>query len=242
VVISRRELLKRAGMAVGVMFVAGFPSKVRGAGKEKMALAETREYVLPPLPYAYDALEPYLDKETLGFHHDKHHAAYVKGLNTALARLAEARAKNDLAAAGDLARAVAFHGSGHVLHCLYWTSMKPRGGGVPGGTLAQMISRDFGSLDAFRNEFATVTKGIQGSGWGVLAWEPLGQRLIVLGVEKHENLYVAGSVPLLVCDVWEHAYYLKYQNRRPDYVDAFLANLADWEAAARRLEAVLARG
>jgi Fe-Mn family superoxide dismutase len=200
---------------------------------------EGGKYTLPKLPYAYDALDPVLDKRTLEFHHDKHHAAYVAGLNTTLEKLAAARAANDLANIRGLSRNLAFNGAGHVLHCLFWNSMKPGGGEKPQGDLAGMLARDFGSAESAMAQFAAATKDVEASGWGVLAYEPVGERLLILQAERHEDLTTWSAVPLLVCDVWEHAYYLQYQNNRAGWVDNFM-KVANWEFAAARLRA--ARG
>lgn len=229
-------------LAAGDAF-AQKPPPAKGAGstgaKTGAAAAEgnvtPREYVLPPLPYAKNALDGYLSAEILELHHDKHHAGYVKGLNEALASMADARKKGDFAQIKSLERALAFHGSGHVLHTLYWNSMSPKGGGTPGGELAQAINASFGSFDAFRKQFAAATKAAEASSWGVLAWEPLGNRLLTLAVEDHQNMTVQGAVPLLVCDVWEHAYYLRYKNDRGTYVDKFF-DVANWNFAAKRLQ------
>lgn len=193
-----------------------------------------QEYTLAPLPYANNALDGYLSAEILELHHDKHHAGYVAGLNKALSDLAEARKSGNLGGVKALSRAVAFHGSGHVLHTIYWNSMSPNGGGDPQGDLKAALEADFGSVDAFRKHFAEATKNAEASGWGVLAYEPLGDRLVVLAAEVHQQMTVQGTVPLLVCDVWEHAYYLRYQNRRPEYVDKFF-DVINWSYAAERL-------
>jgi Fe-Mn family superoxide dismutase len=197
---------------------------------------QPREYTLAPLPYAKNALDGYLSAEILELHHGKHHAGYVKGLNDALASLQAARGKGDFANIKALERAVAFHGSGHVLHTLYWNSMSPKGGGAPTGELKQAIEASFGSVDAFRKQFAAATKAAEASSWGVLAWEPLGNRLITLAVEDHQNMTVQGAVPLMVCDVWEHAYYLRYKADRGTYVDKFF-DVVNWSYAADRLQA-----
>lgn len=198
-------------------------------------MSQPAEYTLAPLPYANNALDGYLSSEILELHHDKHHAGYVAGLNKALADLAQARADGNLGAVKALSRNVAFHGSGHVLHTIYWNSMSPSGGGAPTGELASAIQASFGSVDAFRAQFAEVTKQAEASGWGVLAYEPLGNRLLVLAAEVHQQMAVQGAVPLVVCDVWEHAYYLRYQNRRPEYVDKFF-DVINWAYAAERLQ------
>lgn len=207
-----------------------------GTGTATAGAVKVREYVLPPLPYAKNALDGYLSAEILELHHDKHHAGYVKGLNDALAGLEQARSKGDFANIKPLERALAFHGSGHILHSLYWNSMSPNGGGAPTGDLKQAIDASFGSVDAFRKQFAAATKAAEASSWGVLAWEPLGNRLLTLAVEDHQNMTVQGAVPLLVCDVWEHAYYLRYKNDRGTYVDKFW-DVVNWNYAAQRLQA-----
>ncbi len=200
------------------------------------------KYELPPLPYAYDALEPYIDEQTMRLHHDKHHQGYVNGLNTALEKLEAARNSGDFSAVKALSKAAAFHGSGHLLHSIFWPNMAPAGnggGGEPDGELAQQINRDFGSFDKFKAHFSAAAKAVEGSGWGLLVWEPNGGLLEVLQAEKHQNLTQWGVVPLLVLDVWEHAYYLKYQNNRGQYVDNWW-NVVNWADVAERFKA--ARG
>ncbi|MBK6940748.1 MAG: superoxide dismutase [Planctomycetes bacterium] len=206
------------------------------ASDDAAARAAPAEITLPPLPYAKDALDGYLSAEILGLHHEKHHGAAVKGLNEALAALSESRAKNDYGRIKDLTRAVAFNGSSHILHSLYWDSMSPKGGGEPGADLAKELERSFGSVDAFRKQFAAAAKNAEASGWGILAYEPMLDRCVVLAAESHQQMALVGAIPLLVCDVWEHAYYLRYQNKRADYVDGFWT-VANWEFAGRRLTA-----
>jgi Fe-Mn family superoxide dismutase len=246
---ARRSLLQLAG---GAALLALAPAAAQAqaqaqsapkAGKQAAppapappAAAAAKPYELPPLPYAANALDGYLSAEILTLHHGKHHAGYVKGLNDALAALADARAKGDFATIKGLERNLAFHGSGHVLHTLYWNSLSPAGGGAPkAGPLAAAIDRDFGSLDGFRRQFAEATKAAEASSWGVLAYEPLGDRLVTLAVEDHQNMAFQGATPLIVCDVWEHAYYLRYQNRRAEYVDRFW-DVVNWAFAEERLE------
>ena len=188
---------------------------------------------LPPLPYDYDALEPHIDEATMRLHHDKHHAAYVAGLNNAEAKLEAARQSGDFALVKHWEREVAFHGSGHFMHKLFWPTMSPNGGGEPSGDLAGAIERDFGSYEAFKNHYVANATAVEGSGWGVLAYQTMSGQLVILGVEKHQDLTQFGCLPLLVLDVWEHAYYLKYQNRRPDYVKAFF-NVIDWNFVAQQ--------
>jgi len=195
-------------------------------------------YTLPPLPYDYNALEPYIDEQTMRIHHDKHHQAYVDGLNKALEGLAKARETGDFAAVQQLSRLVAFHGGGHYNHSVFWTIMAPPGrggGGEPTGALREQIEKDFGSFDAFKKHFSAASVAVEGSGWGVLAWHHAAGALTIQTMMNQQNLTILGSYPILMLDVWEHAYYLKYQNRRADYVAAFW-NVINWEAVAQRLE------
>jgi len=196
---------------------------------------ESGKYTLPKLPYAYDALAPLYEARTLEIHHTRHHAGYVRGLNATLDKLAAARSAGDYAAIKPLSRDLAFHGSGHLLHCLFWHSMTAKGSAVP-ADLAKAMERDFGRVETAQEHFAAATNAVEGSGWGVLAYEPVAEKLLVLQCEKHQNLTIWGAVPLLVADVWEHAYYLQYANRRADWVAAFM-KLANWGFASRRLAA-----
>jgi Fe-Mn family superoxide dismutase len=194
-------------------------------------------YELPPLPYEYGALEPYYDEQTLRLHHDIHHAGYVKGLNAAEEKLAGMLKAGDYSAVKPVCKELAFHGSGHTLHSIFWTNMKPGGGGDPSGKLAELIKKCFGSVDAFKAMFLAATNAVEGSGWGVLAYRSTDDSLLVLQAEKHENLTQWGIQPILVLDVWEHAYYLKYQNKRPEWTKAFIESLVDWDNVAKRLAA-----
>jgi superoxide dismutase, Fe-Mn family len=191
------------------------------------------EYKLAPLPYAYEALEPHIDAQTMHLHHDIHHQAYVNGLNNALKKLEDARLTNDFALVKHWEREVAFHGSGHVLHDIFWQIMGPNKGGEPTGVLANALKEAFGSFDNFKNHFSAAANQVEGSGWGVLAYNQHLGALHILQAEKHQDLTVWGAYPLLVVDVWEHAYYLKYQNKRPDYVKAFF-NVINWDEVANR--------
>jgi len=196
---------------------------------------ENGKYKLPPLPYAYDALEPFYDEQTLRLHHDKHHAAYVAGANAAMEKLEAARKNNDFSSVKAASRDLAFNGSGHILHTLFWHSMKPGGneGQMP-EELKNAFKESLNSADAGLAQFAAATKAVEASGWGILAFEPVSQKIVVLQCERHQDLTIWGVVPLLVCDVWEHAYYLKYQNARPQWVDNFM-KIANWDFAAQRL-------
>jgi Fe-Mn family superoxide dismutase len=226
-----------AGMA-GALALMGSPASAAGPeGSAGMARGMPSKPSLPSLPYAYDALEPVIDAQTLKLHHDKHHAGYVKGFIAALEGLEKARRDGDYAAIKALSRAAAFHGSGHVFHSIYWESMKPGGGAKPSTSLLKAIERDFGSMKAMEAQFKAVTKAVEASGWGVLAMEPMTGRLMILQAEKHQDLTIWGCQPLMVCDVWEHAYYLNYQNRRGDYVDKF-CTIIDWGKVSKRCEAM----
>ncbi len=192
-------------------------------------------YQLPELPYAYDALEPHYDEVTVRLHHDIHHKGYVDGLNNAEAKLAEAREKGDFGLVKHWERELAFHGSGHLLHTLFWTNMTPDGGGTPAGSLEERISQDFGSFEAFKKQFSAAAVAVEGSGWAVLVWNPEFKKLEILQAEKHQNLTQWGAVPLLTVDVWEHAYYLKYQNKRAAWVETWW-NLVNWADVSQRFD------
>ena len=230
--LSRRDALWSLGFGAAVLGAAELLSS-------GVSAAEGAPYELPRLPYPYGALAPTLSEEILRVHHDRHHAGYVNGLNKTLAALDQARAAGDFSAIRTLSRNLTFHASGHILHSLYWTSMRPGRAIQPRGALRQALERDFGSIQKFLAHFAAAAKAVEGSGWAALVFEPLGKRLLVLQVQNHQNLAIWGSVPLLVCDVWEHAYYLQYGNNRGAYVDAF-CRIIDWEWVARRYAAATA--
>ncbi|WP_369228612.1 superoxide dismutase (plasmid) [Streptomyces sp. R39] len=195
-------------------------------------------YALPDLPYDYAALEPAITGQILELHHAKHHAAYVKGANDTLEQIAEARDKDQITPTSlvGLEKTFAFNLSGHVLHSIFWQNLSPDGGDRPDGALADAIDEHFGGFEQFKKQLTTATASVQGSGWGVLAWEPLGKRLIVEQVYDHHGNVGQGSTPLLVFDAWEHAYYLQYKNVRPDYVTK-LWDLVNWEDVTARYSA-----
>ena len=203
-------------------------------------------YQLAPLPYAYDALEPYLDARTLEIHHDKHHATYLANLNKALEASPDLqkRPPEDLLKAlhvvpENLRTAVRNSGGGFVNHNFYWESMAPQAGGEPpaGSKLAGMIQKAFGEFAAFKDKFTASTVARFGSGWGWLSVDKQGQ-LVVGSTSNQDSPLTEGLTPLLTCDVWEHAYYLKYQNRRADYVAAWW-DLVNWQKVAERCDAAL---
>ena len=194
------------------------------------------KYTLPDLSYDYGALEPNISGRIMELHHDKHHLAYVNGANTALDLLAEARDKNDLTWVNKLQKDLAFNLAGHVNHTVFWRNMSPEGGDKPIGELAAAIDEFFGSYDGFRAHFTASALGIQGSGWSILAWDVLGQKLIIEQLYDHQGNLAPGSIPLLMLDMWEHAFYLDYQNVKGEYVKAFW-NIVSWPDVMARFEA-----
>ena len=195
------------------------------------------KYVLPDLSYDYGALEPNISGRIMELHHDKHHLAYVNGANSALDALAEARDKNDLTMVNKFQKDLAFNLAGHVNHTVFWKNMSPEGGDKPTGELSAAIDEFFGTFDAFKAHFSASALGIQGSGWSILVWDILGQKLIIEQLYDHQGNLSVGSIPLLMLDMWEHAFYLDYQNVKPEYVKAFW-NIVNWaDVQARFLEA-----
>ena len=193
-------------------------------------------YTLPDLPYDYSALEPAISGQILELHHGKHHAAYVTGANTTLDKLAEARAAGDFGTIVGLEKTLAFNLSGHILHSIYWQNMSPDGGGEPDGDLAAVITEDFGSYEAFKKQLSQATTLVQGSGWGLLSYEPVAGKLIIQQVYDHHANVGIGAIPLLTIDAWEHAYYLQYKNVRADYVEKFW-DVVNWADVSARFAA-----
>jgi Fe-Mn family superoxide dismutase len=193
------------------------------------------KYTLPDLAYDFAALEPHISGRIMQLHHGKHHAAYVTGANATLDLMAEAREKNDLTWINKLQKDLAFNLGGHVNHSIFWKNLSASGGDKPTGELAAAIDEYFGSFDGFRAHFSANAMGIQGSGWSILAWDVLGQRLIIEQLYDQQGNLVAASVPLLMLDMWEHAFYLDYQNVKADYVAAFW-NIVSWQDVQARFE------
>ncbi|GGH34678.1 superoxide dismutase [Microbacterium album] len=193
-------------------------------------------YTLPDLPYDYAALEPHISGKIMELHHDKHHAAYVAGANTALEQLAAARESGDFANVNKLEKDLAFHLGGHTNHTIFWNNLSPEGGGEPEGELAAAIADQFGSFAAFQAHFAAVANGIQGSGWSVLGWDAIGERLAIFQLFDQQANVPLGITPLLMLDMWEHAFYLDYLNVKAEYVKAFW-NIANWQDVAARFGA-----
>lgn len=222
---------------------AMFPISALSASKTKIkAFEETvndnREYILPALPYDYNSLEPYIDEQTMRLHHTKHHQAYVNGLNTAHKKIQEAISSGDFSTIKHWERELAFNGGGHFLHSLFWKVMGPKQG-KPSKELENYIINSFGSFENFKKLFKSASLAVEGSGWGILHYEPVKDSLIVMQAERQGNLSQWITVPVLPIDVWEHAYYLKYQNRRADYIDAFF-NVINWEYVSEHFENILA--
>lgn len=195
-------------------------------------------YTLPKLPYANNALEPHIDARTMEIHHDKHHNAYVTNLNAALEgkgvkdQSIEDLCRNIESVPADIRAAVRNNGGGHANHSLFWLIMSPQGGGKPAGELAAAIDAELGGFDKFKEDFSKAGATRFGSGWAWLSVDKAG-KLSVESTPNQDNPYMAGKTPILGLDVWEHAYYLNYQNRRPDYIAAFY-NVIDWKAVGER--------
>lgn len=252
--ITRRRAIAGVGAAVGAAALSplAFAQQAQALGGSKIDFSSLGydsgkgEYVLPPLPYGYDALEPHLDAQTMEIHHTKHHAGYVAGLNKAVAELKKIREGapgSDPGLIKHWSRELAFHGGGHVNHTLFWVTLTPPDSpgakAGPIGPLATALRESFGSVDAFKAHFTAAANAVEGGGWAWLMYEPVSRRLIVTQMEKQQEIYMTGSVPLLGVDVWEHAYYLRYQNRRADYVKAFW-NVVNWPMVGAML--IAARG
>ena len=193
------------------------------------------KYVLPDLDYDYGQLEPVIIGDINELHHSKHHATYVKGSNDTLDKIAEARDKSDFGSIVGLETTFAFNLAGHTLHSIWWKNLSPDGGDKPDGELAAAIDEHFGSFDGLRAQLNAVSGTIQGSGWGVLAWDPVGQRLVTQQLKDHHSNLSIATTPLLVFDTWEHAYYLQYKNVKTDYLDR-LWNIVNCADVAQRFD------
>ncbi len=250
---NRREVLQGstlalAGLALPSTLAAGSTqAAVAGAPAAAPLVPPPGAFVLPPLPYAYEALEPAIDAETMRLHHGKHHATYVAKLNEAVAAAPELAGKSVEALLRDIARlpetvrtAVRNHGGGHANHSLFWTSMKPGGTTPPAGRLAAAIAAQFGSFDGLREQLTKAAGGVFGSGWAWLLLDK-DRKLGVGTLPNQDSPLSFDQIPLLGIDVWEHAYYLKYQNRRADYIQAFLT-VTDWHTVGRRFDEAVGPG
>ena len=198
-----------------------------------------KKYVLPELPYAYDALEPHISAEIMELHHSKHHQNYVNGANAAREKLEAARKDGSIAAVVTaLSKDLAFNLGGHTNHSLFWENLGPNGGGKPTGALAAAIDADFGSFEEFQKHFAAAALGLQGSGWAVLAYDKIGERLVIEQMTDQQGNLSIDLVPLLLLDMWEHAFYLQYKNVKADYVAA-VWNVFNWDEVAARYAAAV---
>ncbi len=197
-----------------------------------------KTYTLPPLPYPYEALEPYISKQIMTLHHDKHHNAYVTGANAALDKLEKARAGTLQIDIKGTLRDLSFNVGGHKLHSIFWMNMAAAGkggGGAPTGKLADKITQDFGSFDKFKAQFSDAAKAVEGSGWALLLYDHEIDSLVLTQVEKQNFMHLPELPILLGCDVWEHAYYLQYLNDRGKYVEAWW-NVVNWEDVGKRFQ------
>ena len=194
------------------------------------------KYTLPEIDYDSAELAPHISATNMELHHSKHHKAYVDGANTALEKLAEAREKNDFANINKLQKDLAFHLGGHTNHSIFWKNLTPGTEERPTGELAAAIDEYFGSFDAFKAQFNAVALGLQGSGWAFLAWDALGKNLIIEQLYDQQGNIAAGTIPLLMLDMWEHAFYLDYKNVKGDYVTAFW-NIINWADVSARFDA-----
>ena len=235
---TRREALQRTGIAAVIATMGPINTFAADA-----PAAPTGPFTLPKLPYAFDALEPHIDAKTMEIHHDKHHAAYVANLNKAVAGQAGLAGKSEVELVRHLEQvpeairtAVRNNGGGHVNHTLFWQIMKPGGGGQPKGELAKAINALSGSFEKFKEEFTKAATMTFGSGWAWLSVNEGGDGLALQNLPNQDSPYSQGRTPILGLDVWEHAYYLKYQNRRPEYIAAFW-NVINWDEVASRYEA-----
>jgi superoxide dismutase, Fe-Mn family len=242
IMMTRRQAIRSTALIAAASAVAPAvlaQSKSISASATAVAQVVSGPFMLPPLPYAFDALEPHIDARTMEIHHDKHHATYVTNLNKAIAEAPDLGKKSvedllmDLNAVPETIRtAVRNHGGGHCNHTLFWQMMKKGGGGEPKGDLAKAMEKQFGSYSSFKDKLTETATKVFGSGWAWLALGPGGQ-LIVEPTPNQDTPLSAGKQPLLGLDVWEHAYYLKYQNRRPDYIAAWF-NVINWDFVAER--------
>jgi len=193
-------------------------------------------YTLPDLPYDYGALAPHIAGEIMELHHSEHHQTYVNGLNAVLDQLAEARANSSFGAIGGLEKNLAFNLGGHLNHSVFWTNLSPDGGDKPTGELAAAIDDQFGSFDAFQGQFTAAASTIQGSGWAILAKEPIANKLLIFQLFDQQANVPVGLTPVVMLDMWEHAFYLQYKNVKPDYIKAWW-NVINWTDAEARFGA-----
>ncbi len=235
---SRRRFVQQAGAATaGLVLASGAADAAESPGYIDKLTDADGKYAAAPLPFAYEALEPHIDARTVELHYTFHHKPAVAAANKAEEALAKARESNDFALVKHYEKELALQLSSHILHTIYWTSISGKGG-EPTGNLAKAITRDFGSYSKFKAQLIAATAAVEASGWGIVGYHPATDKIMILQCENHQKLTTWGVQPLLVLDVFEHAYYLKYQNRRNDYLGA-IVNLLNWDNAALRLQSAL---
>ena len=236
---DRKEFLTTSAILAGATILPSnsvFAENINNNGIDKLTDANGN-FIHQPLPYNTDHLEPYMDEETLHLHHTFHHGGAVKGANKDIEMIKNVMNSGDLTLADHWTKKLSFHLSSHILHSIFWTNLANKKS-QPTGDLLKRIEKDFGSTNKMQGMIAKISKSIEGSGWGILAYQPYSDNLVVLQCENHQKLTVWGAIPLLVIDVWEHAYYLKYKNRRGDFVDA-LMNIVNWDNVAQRYDIAL---
>ena len=236
---DRKEFLTTSAILAGATILPSnsvFAGNINNNGIDKLT-DEDGNFIHQPLPYNTDYLEPFMDAETLHLHHTFHHGGAVKGANKDIEMIKSVMNSGDLTLADHWTKKLSFHLSSHILHSIFWTNLANKKS-QPTGDLLKRIEKDFGSTNKMQGMIAKISKSIEGSGWGILAYQPYSDNLVVLQCENHHKLTVWGAVPLLVIDVWEHAYYLKYKNKRGDFVDA-LMNIINWDNVAQRYNIAL---
>ncbi|GBG14706.1 superoxide dismutase, Fe-Mn family [Novimethylophilus kurashikiensis] len=235
--ITRREFLQQSAITTAALLAAQ-SAEARPAPALDKFTDDSGKYALQPLPYAYDALEPVIDAKTVELHYHFHHKPAVEAANKAEDALAKARADNDFSLVKHHEKELAYSLSSHILHTLYWNNLNARRSEAS-PRLLKALDRDFGSMDQAKAHLSAAATSVEASGWAILGYHPMTARLMILQCENHQKLTAWGVMPLLVLDVWEHAYYLRYQNRRPEYVKK-LFDIIDWEHVAARYEAATA--
>jgi Fe-Mn family superoxide dismutase len=236
---DRKEFLTTSAILAGATILPSnsvFAENINNNGIDKLT-DEDGNFIHQPLPYNTDYLEPFMDAETLHLHHTFHHGGAVKGANKDIEMIKSVMNSGDFTLADHWTKKLSFHLSSHILHSIFWTNLANKKS-QPTGDLLKRIEKDFGSTNKMQEMIAKISKSIEGSGWGILAYQPYSDNLVVLQCENHHKLTVWGAVPLLVIDVWEHAYYLKYKNKRGDFVDA-LMNIINWDNVAQRYDIAL---
>jgi superoxide dismutase, Fe-Mn family len=238
--LTRREFITSGTASLSLLGLMSCPTLAESTFSKlphSSPILDTKGYYqLPPLPYAYSDLEPFIDEQTMQLHHDIHFASYMQGLNDALKNIALARQNQDFSQLNTFENSLAFNGGGYILHTLFFSNMAPAGKAEPSVWLKDTLAQHFGDINSFKSQFSAVALGVQGSGWAILGYQPLGQKYLILQVEKHQNATQWNIIPILALDVWEHAYYLKYQNKRKDYIQNWW-NIVHWNNVEERMRA-----